>query len=46
MTEKRIRRPGNNPVPARRAGTARPAPIAPARLVALDATMDVQNSDA
>ncbi len=46
MTEKRTRRPGKNPVPARRDGKARPAPIAPARLVALEALMDVQNSDA
>ena len=46
MTEKRTRRPGTPSVPARRDGKARPAPIAPARLVALEALMDVQNSDA
>ncbi len=46
MTEKRTRRPGTPSVPARRDGKARPAPIAPARLVALEALMDVQTSDA
>ena len=40
MTEKRTRRPGTPSVPARRDGKARPAPIAPARLVALEALME------